>query len=166
MPFLANGAAIYGGASNCIEDCRFTDIPAGSAILISTTFPTADARNHLDNNFSGTTVVQDCDLFRSQKAALQFCLNRRSISGVVIRNLDIKDSFTDGISIIEPGGKAGGITLSNTRMENVTLANYGMGGKGGHGLWILSEARGSVTITKSKILEYKNDSPSFKINWE
>ena len=54
LPFLANGAAIYGGESNRIEDCKFVDIPAGCAILLSTTFPTADAKRNIDNNFSGT----------------------------------------------------------------------------------------------------------------
>ena len=64
LPFLANGACIYGGDSNRIEDCRFTDITAGCGILISTTFPTSDEARKIDNNFSGTTVVRDCELVR------------------------------------------------------------------------------------------------------
>jgi hypothetical protein len=39
VPFLANGGAIYGGASNRMEDCMFQDIPYGCGILFSTTFP-------------------------------------------------------------------------------------------------------------------------------
>jgi hypothetical protein len=65
LPYLANGAAIYGGDSNAIKDCLFTDISAGSAILISTTFPTASRDKSINNNFSGTTVIRDCDITNS-----------------------------------------------------------------------------------------------------
>jgi hypothetical protein len=174
LPFLANGAAIYGGESNCIEDCLFTDISPGCAILLSTTFPTADAKKGIDNNFSGTTVVQNCDLIRSGgydhewawRAALQLCLDRRSISGVDIHDLNIKDSISDGLSIVAPGSKHGEGTLSNVRIENVNIPNYGIGVKGRHGLWIRNDARGSVTVTNSKIAEHKNSSSNFTINWE
>jgi hypothetical protein len=174
LPFLANGAAIYGGESNRIEDCRFTDISPGCAILLSTTFPTADAKENIDNNFSGITVVQNCDLIRSGgydhdwawRASLQLCLDRRSISGVDIHDLDIKDSISDGLSIIAPGSKHGEGTLSNARIENVNISNYGIGVKGRHGLWIRNDAHGSVTVTNSEIVEHKNNSSNFTINWQ
>jgi hypothetical protein len=174
LPFLANGAAIYGGESNRIEDCRFTDISPGCAILLSTTFPTADAKENIDNNFSGTTVVQNCDLIRSGgydhdwawRASLQLCLDRRSISGVDIHDLDIKDSISDGLSIIAPGSKHGEGTLSNARIENVNILNYGIGVKGRHGLWIRNDARGSMTVTNSEIVEHENRSSNFTINWQ
>lgn len=172
LPFLANGAAIYGGESNRIEDCLFTDISPGCAILISTTFPTADAKKNIDNNFSGTTVVQNCDLIRSGgydhewawRAALQLCLDRSSISGVDIHHLNIKDSISDGLSIIAPGSKHGQGTLSNASIASVDIPNYGIGAKRRHGLWIRNDARGSVTISNSTIVEYKNSSSNFTIN--
>ena len=58
VPFLANGGAIYGGASNTIEDCVFQDIPYDCGILISTTFTVGG------NVFSGTTVAQRATLNR------------------------------------------------------------------------------------------------------
>jgi len=64
LPFLANGGAIYGGFNNCIEECLFTDITTACGILISTTFPTSDESRKIDNNFSGTTVVRNCQLVR------------------------------------------------------------------------------------------------------
>jgi hypothetical protein len=174
LPFLANGAAIYGGDSNRIEDCLFTDISPGCAILLSTTFPTADAKKNIDNNFSGTTVVQDCDLIRSGgydhdwawRAALQICLDRRSISGVDIHDLNIKDSLSDGFSVIAPGSTDHQGTLSNASLADVHIPNYGLGLKGRHGLWIRNDASGSMTVTNSEIVEHENGSSNFTINWE
>ena len=174
LPFLANGAAIYGGESNRIEDCLFTDISAGCAILISTTFPTADGKKQIDNNFSGTTVVRDCDLIRSGgydhewawRAALQLCLDRRSISGLDLHDLNIQDSISDGMSIIAPESKQRQTTLSNARIAAVNIPNYGIGAAHRHGLWIRKDARGSVIISRSTIVEQENDSADFTITRE
>ena len=171
LPFLANGGAIYGGANNHIEDCLFTDISPGCGILLSTTFPTADQSGKIDNNFSGTTVIRDCDLIRcggydhdwAWRAAFQFCMDRRSISGVVVSNVNIKDSISDGFSIVAPGSKKGQGTLSNARLENVNIPNYGIGADSRHGLWVRDDAVGSVTIINSKIAEIRNNSPTFTI---
>jgi hypothetical protein len=174
LPFLANGAAIYGGENNRIEDCRFTDISPGCAILISTTFPTADAKKNIDNNFSGTTGVQNCDLIRSGgydhewawRASLQICLDRKSISGVEIRDLNIQDSLSDGLSIVAPGSKHNQGRLADARLTGMDIPNYGIGVQKRHGLWIRKDAQGSITITKSKIVEYKNSSSDFTLNWK
>ena len=171
LPFLANGGAIYGGANNRIEDCLFTDISPGCGILISTTFPTADESGKVDNNFSGTTVVRNCDLIRSGgfdhdwawRAAFQLCLDRRSISGVEISNVNIKDSMSDGFSIVAPGSKKGQGTLSNVRLEKVNIPNYGIGTNSRHGLWVRDDACGSVTIIDSKIADIQNSSTNFTI---
>ena len=171
LPFLANGGAIYGGANNRIEDCLFTDISPGCGILISTTFPTADESLKIDNNFSGTTVVRNCDLVRSGgfdhdwnwRAAFQLCLDRRSISGVEISNVNIKDSMSDGFSIVAPGSKIGQGTLSNVRLENVDIPNYGIGTDSRHGLWVRNDACGSVTVINSKIADIQNSSTNFTI---
>jgi len=173
LPFLANGAAIYGGEDNQVEDCRFMDISAGCGILISTTFPTADAKRNIDNNFTGTTVVRNCELIRcggydhewAWRAAVQLCLDRRSISGIQLDDLDIKDSISDGLNVIAPGSKKGQGTLTNAAIENVNITNYGLGVKNRHGLWIREDAQGSIAINHSTIVEYKNASTNFTLNW-
>jgi parallel beta-helix repeat protein len=171
MPFLANGGAIYGGANNRMEDCLFMDISAGCGILLSTTFPTAAEKLGIDHNFSGTTVVRNCDLLRcggfdhewDWRAAFQLCLDRRSISGVNITNVNIKDSFSDGFSVLAPGSKKGQGTLSDVRLEHVNIPNYGIGTAGRHGLWIRDDVSGSMTIANSSIVEMQNSSTNFKV---
>jgi hypothetical protein len=171
LPFLANGGAIYGGANNCIEDCQFKDISPGCGILISSTFPTTDESLKVDNNFSGTTVVRNCDLIRcggfdhdwAWRAAFQICMDRRSISGVEISNVNIKDSLSDGFSVVGPGSKQGQGTLSNARLENVNIPGYGIGTGSRHGLWVRADARGSMSLINSKIADIQNSSTNFAI---
>ncbi len=171
QPFLANGGALYGGANNKIENCLFTDITAGCGILISTTFPTSDESRKIDNNFSGTTVIENCELTRcggfdhewGWRAAVQICMDRRSISGLRFSDVTIKDSLSDGFSIVGPGSKRGEGTLSNARLTGVNIPNYGLGTNGRHGLWVREDAGGSLAIAESKILNIQNDSSTFKI---
>jgi hypothetical protein len=171
LTFLANGAAIYGGASNRIEDCRFTDIGTGCGILISTTCPTSDERLGIDNNFSGDTVVQNCRLLRcggydhdwAWRGSMQVCLDHRSISGLTIRQVDIRDSFSDGISIITPPNRDGHPSLSGTRFEDITVSGYGIGTSSRYGLIIGRDAAGGLALVGSKVGNIRNDSPSFSI---
>lgn len=108
LPFLANGVAIYGGESNQVKNCSFIDISQGSAILVSTTFPTEDRRKNINNNFSGSTVIENCDIKTSGcyyhewdwRAAVQICLDKRNISGIEMNNLIIENSLSDGLSVI------------------------------------------------------------------
>ncbi|MEJ7677070.1 MAG: glycosyl hydrolase family 28-related protein [Segetibacter sp.] len=172
LPFLANGAAIYGGQSNQIKNCSFIDISPGSAILISTTFPTEDSSKNINNNFSGTTVIEDCNIKTSGgfdhewgwRAAVQICLDKRNISGIDMSNLTIGNSLSDGLSVIAKnvGDKAG--VLSNVTLKNIEISTYGIGVKGKHGLWIASDAHGSLTLRNPAISETKNDSKSFAMN--
>jgi hypothetical protein len=169
LTFLANGGAIYGGANNRIEDCAFTDISTGCGILLSTTFPTSDESLRIDNNFSGTTVVRNCDLVRcggydhgwAWRGAFQLCMDRRSISGVAISNINIKDSMSDGLTIVAPGSKKGQGTLSNVRLENVNVSNCGIGADSRHGLWVRNDASGTITLVGTKIADVKNSSDNF-----
>ncbi len=171
LPFLANGGSLYGGDSNRIEDCLFTDISAGCGILISTTFPTADEARRIDNNFSGTTVVRDCTLLRcggydhaqGWRAAFQICLDRRSLSGLAVSRVEIRDSLSDGLSVVAPGRRNGQNILSDTRLERVEITNYGLGAPNRHGLWIREDAAGGLTIVDSRISDIRNDSTSFRI---
>ena len=158
-PFLANGGAIYGGESNRIEDCLFQDTTYGCGILIATTFPVAAP-------FSGTTVAQRSDLIRcggddsgghEWRAALQICLDAFSgISGVTLSSLNISNSISDGMSII---GSAG--ALANAVAANVSTPDFGIGVSGRHGLWARSDTIGSMTVSNSTILDWRNDSPNF-----
>jgi hypothetical protein len=171
LTFLANGAAIYGGANNRIVDCLFTDIGTGCGVLISSTFPTSDERLGIDNNFSGDTVVQNCRLLRcggydhdwAWRGSLQVCLDHRSISGLTIRQIDIRDSFSDGISIVTPPNRGGHPSLSRTLLENVTVSGYGIGTSSRYGLIIGRDAAGSLALVGSKVGNIRNDSPSFSV---
>jgi hypothetical protein len=159
-PFLANGGAIYGGVSNTIQDCLFQDIPYDCGILIATTFPVGA------NIFSGTTVAQRCTLIRcggtGVGAGLQLCLNAYNggITGLNLNNLNIVDSISDGLSII-----AGTGTLSNAFASYINIPDYGLGGSGRNGLWARSDAVGSMTVSNSTIIEYRNDSSHFTFNF-
>ncbi|MDB5110791.1 MAG: hypothetical protein JWR67_1905 [Mucilaginibacter sp.] len=171
LPFLANGAAIYGGESNKISHCSFVDISPGSAILISTTFPTESKDKSINNNFSGTTVIEDCDIKTSGgfdhdwdwRAAVEICVDKRSIKGIEMRNLNIVNSLSNGLSVIAKNvGEQIGV-LANTTLQNVNVSNYGIGVKDRYGLYISSGAHGSLGIKKSNIREIKNVSDNFSI---
>ena len=174
LPFLANGGAIYGGRDNRIEDCRFEDISAGCGILISSTFPTADEKLKIDNNFSGTTVVSHCDLLRcggydhdwAWRAALQLCADRRSLAGIEIREVNIRDSLSDGLSLVAPGSVKSTGTFSGVDLDHVNIGAYGLGTAGRHGLWIRGDAQGSLVLRQSQISETQNDSGKFVITRE
>jgi hypothetical protein len=171
LPFLANGAAIYGGESNQIKSCLFTDISQGSAILISTTFPTESKEKQINNNFSGRTFITDCDIKTSGgfdhewdwRAAVEICLDKRSIAGLEITNLTIENSFSNGLSVIAKteGEKTG--RLSNATLQNVTISNHSIGVKGKHSLFISADALGSLTIKKSRIGAIKNKYGKFSV---
>jgi Alpha-1,3-glucanase catalytic domain D1/Alpha-1,3-glucanase catalytic domain D2 len=169
LPFLANGAAIYGGEGNRVEDCEFQDFTYGCGILISTTFPVGN------NNFSGITIAQRCNLNRcggydpgfQWRAAVQLCLEKQSLANVNLNLLNISNSISDGVSIIAPGSSVGtGVgTLSGAIMANVNIPNYGLGVGGRHGLWARSDAIGSLTVSNSTVVEYLDSSANFTFNF-
>jgi hypothetical protein len=172
LPFLANGIAVYGGDSNQVKDCLCTDISQGSAILISTTFPTENKDKTVNNNFSGTTVIDNCYIKTSGgfdhewdwRAAVELCVDRRNISGIVISNLTIENSLSNAISIIakNEADKVG--VLNNTTIKNVTVNKYGIGVRGKHGLFISADTHGSLTLDQSNVNGIKNESGSFTVN--
>ncbi len=172
LPFLANGSAIYGGDSNKIENCLFTDISQGSAVLISTTFPTESKDKSINNNFSGTTVVADCTIKTSGgfdhewgwRAAVEICIDKRSISGIEISNLNIGNSLSNGLSVIakNEGEKVG--VLSNAILKNVNISSYGTAVKDKHGLFISKGAHGSLIMMNCHIPDQKNESKSFALS--
>jgi hypothetical protein len=171
LPYLANGAAIYGGNSNRVKDCSFADISQGSAILVSTTFPTESKDKTINNNFSGLTLIEDCTITRSGgfdhewdwRAAIEICLDKRSISHIAISNLSIMKSLSDGFSVVaknEPGATG---LLANATLQNIRISGFGMGAKDKHALFISAGAHGSLTIKNSHIPDSKNESEDFEI---
>jgi hypothetical protein len=170
LPFLANGAAIYGGDSNQVKNCSFSDISQGSAILISTTFPTESSDKSINNNFTGTTLVENCDIKTSGgfdhewdwRGAVEICTDKRSIAGLEIKNLNITGSLSNGLNVIAKSENDKIGTLSNTTLQNITISNSGIATKG-YGLFINSIAHGSLTIKNSNISSIKNNSESFSI---
>jgi hypothetical protein len=171
LPYLANGAAIYGGVSNEVRECSFADISQGSAILISTTFPTESKDKSVNNNFSGTTIIEDCDIKTSGgfdhdwdwRAAVELCLDKRSIAGIEIKDVNIENSLSNGLSVIAKNATGQIGLLSNAIFQNVTISNYGIGVQGKHGLFISSNAHGSLVIKKSNISDIKNEAENFSI---
>jgi len=171
LPFLANGAALYGGESNKIKNCSFVDISQGSAILVSTTFPTENKDKSINNNFSGTTAIVDCYINKSGgfdhewgwRAAIEICLDKRSISGIKINDINIKNSLSNAINVIAKNESGEISTLSDCSLQNLKISNYGIGDKGKHGLYISTDAQGSLIIRKSIIPEIKNESKNFTI---
>jgi hypothetical protein len=171
LPFLANGVAIYGGESNRVSDCLFTDISAGSAILISTTFPTENTRKGINNNFSGVTVVENCDIKTSGgfdhewdwRAAVQICADRRTILGIELNNLKIEDSLSDGLSVVSKSINGQSGELLNAEIRNVQISNFGLGVAGKHRLWIQKGTKGELTISDSVIPNISNESDEFGI---
>jgi hypothetical protein len=171
LTFLANGGSLYGGADNRIEDCLFIDIATGCGILISTSFPTRDEDGKVDNNFSGVTAVKNVKLLRcggydhtwAWRSALQICMERRSISGLRITDVEIRDSLSDAVSVVAPGRAEGEGTLSDTVLENVTVSKVGVGTAPGRGLWIRSDASGNVTLLRSPIAAISNESRDFAV---
>jgi len=171
LPFLANGISIYGGEGNKVQSCSLVDISQGSAILISTTFPTENQDKSINNNFSGKTVIENCNIKTSGgfdhewgwRAALEICVDKRSISGIEINNLNITNSLSNGLSVIAKNENDKIGLLSDATVQNINISNSGIGVKGKYSLFINSGAHGSLTIKKSDIHDIKNESENFTI---
>jgi len=159
FPSLAQGGSIYGGVSNSISNCHFVDYTYGCGVLISSSFPVAVP-------FGGTTVVDSVDIERSGgydqgtwRSALQLFPDRMDLSGIKISNINIIDSASNGISVISNSGDS----LTNTALSNMNVPNVGLGNSPSYGLYVNGNAKGGLTVSGSKIVSTKNDSPSFTI---
>lgn len=171
LPFLANGAAIYGGDSNQITSCLFIDITQGAAILVSTTFPTEDAEKAINNNFSGITIIQNCDIKTSGgfdhewdwRAAMEICLDKRNINGLSIKNINIINSLSNAVSVVakQDNRKLG--ILSNAELQKITIMNYEVGTKNKYALYISEVAKGYLKIRRSDFAGIKNNATEFKL---
>jgi hypothetical protein len=169
LPSLAQGASIYGGANNRVEDCLFTDITTGCGILISTTFETSNAT--VDNNFSGLTEVKNCRLVRcggydhgwTWRPALQIALQRQSIAGLRISDIAIADSLSDGFGVIVPPDVKEPRTLSDVRMERVTIQNSNLATHTRRDVVIGASVNGRLDGEACRLGTIQNDSTTFRI---
>jgi hypothetical protein len=166
LPFLANGGALYGGANNRIEHSLFRDLPYGSGILISTTFPVSFA-------FSGTNVAQNCDLIRcggydggyGWRSAVQIVMDNFSgIPGLQLDNLTLSNSISSGVSILGAAGM-----LTNATATRVNVLNFNLNHiPGEHGWWakcLNGCPLGGLTVSNSVVPDVQNDSDSFAFNF-
>ena len=90
-------------------------------------------------------------------------MDRRSISGITISGVTIRDSLSSGMTIVGPGSLKGEGTLSNARFEHVIVANSGVGDSAHHDLWIRKDALGAVALVNSSIADIRNDSVGFRL---
>ena len=160
VPDLANGGAIYGGVSNRIEDCAFTDIPYGCGILIAGTFfgPTSQT-----NLFAGMTVAQRCDLTRcggydpgwQWRGAVTLCPQYLNITNVNLNHLNVTNSLSYAVQIVSPGSSSTLGVLSNAIMNLVNVSTYGVQVQpyqanpyinGVYGAWARYDAYGSLNV--------------------
>jgi hypothetical protein len=171
LPFLANGAAIYGGENNSIQSCLFTDISQGAAVLISTTFPTESKTTGINNNFTGTTTVENCVIKNSGgfdhewgwRGAIEICLDKRSISSVTIKQVSIAQSLSNAISVVTHNNGEEEVVLQQALAEHVTVTGYGRAATGRHALFIDHRAHGAFTIRNSSIPEVQYNKQRFSI---
>jgi Carbohydrate binding module (family 35) len=121
-PVLANGAAIYGGANNRIEDNTITDtVFQGSGTTVSNW--------HDATPFTGTTIVQRNTLTRTGTHSLDWGSDLGAVwlyapttaltGAVVLRDLTVNDSTYQGLltSWQQP--------ITNLTVERVTFAGTG-----------------------------------------
>jgi hypothetical protein len=146
LPWRANGAAIYGGYNNKIENNLIYDTMNYPGIMLAT--------DHNPLPFSGQTSIANNGLYRAggvfwgeaqEFGAITLFAQNRDIPGVTIRDTEIIDSTYDGIQFKGGSGTMPGVAVTNVRID-----------KSNNGAGILAQggARGSanlsnVTITNS-----------------
>jgi hypothetical protein len=143
LPWRANGAAIYGGYNNKIENNLIYDTMNYPGIMLAT--------DHDPLPFSGQTLIANNGLYRAggvfwgeaQKfGAITLFAQNRDITGVTIRDTEIVDSTYDGIQF-----KGGGGTMPNVAITNVRIDKS----NNGAGILAQGSARGSATLNNVTI---------------
>jgi hypothetical protein len=77
--------------------------------------------------------------------SIQFAMVNKGIAdsglpGMSVRNVNIIDSLSDGITIVD------GQKLDNAVLTNVHIYNFGLGVAGRHSIWASPQTQGSMTI--------------------
>ena len=123
---FGSGVGVYGGEGNSVQDCRFTDVPCGCGVLVAGTFPIGG------NGFSGTTLVQRCDLLRcggfdtgwnAWRGALTICPQANDITGLRIDQVTIRDSLSYALQFANPGNRK---VLGDAAINRLEIAGYGV----------------------------------------
>jgi hypothetical protein len=143
LPWRANGAAIYGGYGNTIENNIIQDTMNYPGIMLAT--------DHDPLPFSGQTLIANNALYRAggvfwgeaQKfGAITLFPSNLPIPGVTIRDTDIYDSTYDGIQFKTGGGTMPGVAVTNVRIDK---------SNNGAGILAMGGARGDAKLTNVTI---------------
>ncbi len=143
LTWRANGAAIYGGFNNSIENSLIYDTMNYPGIMLAT--------DHSPLPFSGTTLIANNGLYRTGGAfwneaqefgAITLFPSTKDITGVTIRDTDISDSTYDGIQFKNGGGNMPNVVISNVKIDK---------SNNGAGILAMGGARGNATLTNVTI---------------
>jgi len=143
LPWRANGAAIYGGFGNSIENNLIYDTMNYPGIMLAT--------DHDPLPFSGTTLIANNGLYRAggvfwnedqEFGAITLFPSARDIVGVTIRDTEINDSTYDGIQFKTGGGNMPNVAITNVRIDK---------SNNGAGILAMSGARGNANLTNVTI---------------
>ncbi|MEV4529510.1 CARDB domain-containing protein [Streptosporangium sp. NPDC049304] len=143
LPWRANGIAIYGGYNNSIENNLIYDTMNYPGIMLAT--------DHSPLPFSGTTLIANNGLYRTGGAfwnedqefgAITLFPQGGDITGVTIRDTEIRDSTYDGIQFKTGGGNMPNVAITNVRIDR---------SNNGAGILAMSGARGNATLTNVTI---------------
>ncbi|MEU8814745.1 CARDB domain-containing protein [Actinoplanes sp. NPDC048796] len=143
LPWRANGAAIYGGFGNSIENNIIADTMNYPGIMLAT--------DHDPLPFSGTTLIANNSLQRAggvfwnedqEFGAITLFPASKDIPGVTIRDTEILDSTYDGIQFKTGGGNMPNVAVTNVRIDK---------SNNGAGILAMSGARGNATLTNVTI---------------
>jgi hypothetical protein len=143
LTWRANGAAVYGGYNNSIENTLIYDTMNYPGIMLAT--------DHSPLPFSGTTLIANNGLYRTGGAfwnedqefgAITLFPSTKDITGVTIRDTEIVDSTYDGIQFKNGGGNMPNVAISNVKIDKST---------NGAGILAMSGARGNATLSNVTI---------------
>ncbi|GAA0490390.1 hypothetical protein Ade02nite_24010 [Paractinoplanes deccanensis] len=143
LPWRANGAAIYGGFGNTIENNLIADTMNYPGIMLAT--------DHDPLPFSGTTLIANNGLYRAggvfwseaqEFGAITLFPASKDIVGVTIRDTEIIDSTYDGIQFKTGGGNMPNVAITNVRIDK---------SNNGAGILAMAGARGNATLTNTTI---------------
>ena len=90
-------------------------------------------------------------------------MDKRDIPGVVIRDVVIENSLSNGINVRarNAGDKTG--SLQNALLERVKVGKVGLGVGSGYGLFVNDGAHGNLMVRACELGVVKNDAGAFTL---